>query len=225
MQNFLPGVRLPNPAPNSSSFVPFCFSSEAFRVISFNGRGIVVEDDFDRQQYIKHLRKLVDLQRPDAVCLQEVHGLEADVELSLGRAFPGWRILSSHCLGPDGLPYPSAGGTAILVSPKIAHLATAEKLVLHPGRIMVAILRLGDKVLNIINIHNAALPLVGVKRAVEFLAAARTRDTLSPLDSASILIGDINFLASGDRRFKAGRPVAASLRAPASTSATFRLFG
>ena len=139
----------------------------------------MIEDDMDRQRYIRHLQLLVSQHRPDAVCLQEVHGLESDVELSLGRAFPGWSILASHCLDSDGLPYPAAGGTAILVSPKIAHLAAPEKLVLHPGRCMVAVLRLGEKSFNIINMHNASLTLLGVKRVVEFLAAARTRDNAS----------------------------------------------
>ncbi len=81
--------------------------------------------------------------------------------------------------------------------------------------------KLGDKVLRIINVHNAALTFLGVRRVVEFLELSRIRDCASPMESSSLLIGDLNFMALGDRRFKAGRPVAASLRVPATTSSCF----
>ena len=83
---------------------------------------------------------------------------------------------------------------------------------------MVAVLRLDNRIMRIINIHNAALSIWAVKRIVDFMEVARTRDCAAPNESASLFIGDLNFLALGERRFKAGRPVAASLRVPASTS-------
>ena len=212
---------LPPNAPITSA-PPFCFSPEQLRVLSFNGRGIIVQNDGDRHRYIQYLQLLISQQRPDAVCLQEVHGLEADVELSLSRAFPGWTILASHCIDSDGLPYSAAGGAAILISPRLARLAAAQKLVFFPGRCMVALLQLGDRVMRIINIHNSTLTILGVRKIVEFLEFSRNRDCATPMESASPLIGDMNFLALGERRFKAGRPVAASLRVAAATSSTFQ---
>jgi len=86
---------------------------------------------------------------------------------------------------------------------------------------MVAVLRLEDRLLRVINIHNAALNIGCVRRVVEFLIGARNSDGVDPLGSASILIGDLNLKAPGERRFKAGRPVAASLREHATTSSFF----
>ena len=54
------------------------------------------------------------------------------------------------------------------------------------------------------------------------MEVARTRDCAAPNESASLFIGDLNFMALGERRFKAGRPVAASLRVAPTTSSTFQ---
>ena len=78
----------------------------------------------------------------EALCLQEVNGLDTNIDSSLMRALPGWTVLSSHCVDSDGLPYPAAGGTAILVSPSLALVALPIEEVVVPGRCMVAMFKL-----------------------------------------------------------------------------------
>jgi len=181
-----------------------------------------VDNDNDRARYIQTLQSLGFERHVDAICLQEVHGVASDIEHSLKAAFPGWAVLASHCLDADGLPYSAAGGVAILLSPRLAGMATVDFCELVPGRCMATTCRLGDNKFNLINIHNATLTQSGLRRILEFLESSRSFDSCYPMNSDCLLVGDLNFMASGDRRFQAGRPIAASLRVPVTTSATLQ---
>ena len=110
----------------------------------------------------------------------------------------------------------------ILSSPRLSQLATITKTTLFPGRCVAATYKLGDNTFNVVNAHNASLSLIGLRNICQFLEICRLGDFANPMYSASLLIGDMNFMAPGDRRFHAGRPMAANLGIGPSTSATFQ---
>ena len=135
--------------------------------------------------------------------------------------FPGWSVAASHCIN-SGLPYGAAGGVAILSSPRLAQQAIMSKCILFPGRCIGVSYKSGDKVFDVINIRNASLSCSGLRNITEYVETLRSRDFASPMESSSLRIGDMNFMAPNDRRFVAGRPMAGSMLAAPSTSSTFQ---
>jgi len=76
--------------------------------------------------------------------------------------------------------------------------------------------------LKVVNVHNRSLTSEEVRRTCAILNSMRARDQRDPLKSLSILLGDLNFMAQGEPRFKAGRPAGSARGLPFSHGTTFQ---
>ncbi len=199
------GCRFPNGSPTGLP-PPLGMFGECFKVGSMNGQGLLQHDGRVRRRKLQFISDAAYTRH--VLALQEVHGLSGDMQVSLSGCLPGWRSFGSHCITPrDGLPAPGAGGVAICVSPLIVSLCTSIDFhIIIPGRCLAATFTKGSYSFTVINLHNSNLSNFEVTTILGFLQDCRFWDTDHPTSSFSLLVGDMNFSAPGERRFLAGRP-------------------
>ena len=140
------------------------------------------------------------------LCLQETHGSsDADIESTLGMVLPNWKVLASAFVDPDSGRFVSGrGGVAICISPFLLQFCSIDFSILVPGRCLAATLRAGTQFCDIINLHNFRLSARSAHSIKAHLERSRLRGTNDPLNHFSLCLGDINLVAPGERRFKAG---------------------
>ena len=93
----------------------------------------------------------------------------------------------------------------IAICPKLALLANFQEHYLVPGRCMGLSLNIGDKYLHVLNLHNYSLSFVQIQQIGNFMSSLAQMNRDSPDCSFSVLVGDLNFRADGERNFKVGR--------------------
>jgi len=178
----------------------------SLKISSFNGQGILCTEGAKRQRKLAHVSSLASDRH--AICLQELHGKEGEILSALQSALPHWLIIPSGFCDAQGLSVPGAGGAAICLSPKVLlGVSKVEPIVLVSGRCMAVTLYQELKSFTIVNIHNSSLTVDQVKYIRGFLKDLRMWDRDHPTQATSLLVGDLNFMGVGDRRFKAGRPI------------------
>ena len=171
--------------------------------MSWNGRGVIHHD-----LRVRDLKRL-EIQRLSRgvhfVCLQEVHGCHSEVLSTLSLWLPGCRFWFSVCLAEDGRVLRDTGGVLIAAAPVVVAAATRFEHIIHcHGRVQEVTVVFGSKRVRIVHIHNCML-----QRSWVFdLRNIISEDRVSPLENFSLIMGDMNFMARGARRFKPGQPLA-----------------
>ncbi len=195
------GSSIPN---NTSLPAPFGLAKAGLNICSWNADGLFHHDLAHRKNKFAHLRK-ISLNR-HILCLQEIHGKsEADILSMLGTALPGWEILASAFEEPDSNhSFGIKGGVAICICPELQGFCSIDFSVLAPGRCIAAFLSAGTQSIKVTNIHNFGLSLGQANRIRAHFEACRACAREDPANNFAITIGDINFMAPGERRFKAG---------------------
>ena len=79
-----------------------------FKVVQYNGRGILLADPHARQLAGKCIKDL--FKSAHVLCLQEVHCHSQEIESCFSLWLPGWKILASAARGVDGSHNVGAGG-------------------------------------------------------------------------------------------------------------------
>ena len=105
------------------------------------------------------------------VCLQEVHGEDAEIRLFLSRVLPGWHLSISAFYSEDGCPHPDTGGVVIAISPFLSSTCIISETIIVPGRCVAASILKGTKSIDIVNVHNFGLSLGDVHRIGDQLNA------------------------------------------------------
>ena len=199
------GLRCPNQSPVLVC-PPLAAGAGQLKVTTFNGQGIICHDRAASHRNFAFLSSLA--LSSDIICLQELYGLQAEIECILSGLLPNWLCLVSAATNFEGLPCPGAGGVAICISPKVVHRANSiNSQVLADGRCIEGTIAIGQMTFNIINIHNAGLSNAQVHYIRGYLEDRRLWDQDHPTLATTLLIGDVNFMGAGERRFHAGRPI------------------
>ena len=193
--------------PNTA-LPPLCFLGGELRVCSFNAQGLFNRDPGKQQLKTAFVQDVASTRH--IVCLQEVHGHNAEVLALLQSLLPGWLVMHSACPGVDGTSYSRAGGVAICVCPLLAEACTIFPNIIVPGRCIAASFCKGSCVLNVSNIHNFDLDANQMGVIAGLLGAQQRFDAQFPLLSCSIAVGDMNYMNKGERRYKAGIPIESS---------------
>ena len=203
----LAGRRLPSTAP-------FLFGNTDFKVVQYNGRGILLADPCARQLVCNTIKQLS--RSAHVLCLEEVHGHSQEIEKCLSLWLPGWKIFASSAHCADGSHNFGAGGVVIALCPAVAAGAVSIiPNILVKGRCNSVSINFAGGRICIINIHNYNLLKTQIQKIGAFLARIAAVDRTNPTENFSLLVGDFNFLAEGDHRFKIGRPaLAANLSRP-----------
>ena len=107
------------------------------------------------------------------LCLQEVHGEEAEIMLFLSRILPGWKCFISASRSIDDLDCPGAGGVVSAISPRLCSQVNRFELFnLYSGRCISVSMWIENSKINIINIHNFEIPkqhVLGIGRHLSML--------------------------------------------------------
>ena len=82
------------------NIAPFSFGNTSFKVVQYNGRGVLLADHHARQLAGKNIKNLA--LSAHVLCLEEVHGHAQEIENILALWLPGWRIFASSALRADG---------------------------------------------------------------------------------------------------------------------------
>ena len=202
------GSSLPNTLP--AAFPTSELGVEELQVLSWNGRGIFLANSAKRKLKGAQLVKLAC--KAHVLCLQEVHGLEADVEHSISLLLPGWKVLYSPSVHRDGTFDPHSGGVATLICPRLAAVANFGREFVVPGRCLVTSLKVRNKCLSVCNIHNFGLSISDIRAIKDFLFMLRSSIELNPTSMLGSLVGDVNIKAEHERSFKIGHNFAGGLR-------------
>ena len=122
--------------PNTTPLPFDLIRDSAFKVVSWNARGLAMAVPADRSRMFCYLRRLaVD---KHIICLQEVHGLEEEVLAEVRSNLPGWGCLHSPILSPEGVFVGGYAGVAILTCRILTQAAQINHRVLVPGRAHLA---------------------------------------------------------------------------------------
>ena len=180
-----------------------------FKVVQHNARGLCVSDIAARQLAGTILRSLAN--QAQFLCISEVHGHRSEILSQLRLWLPGWKCFASSFFRSDGSENYGAGGVFIAVSPVVATRAISyTPHILVPGRCMGLSIKFPGMVFDLVNIHNYGLTKNQVLQVGLHLDALQSRDRAHPTACSSLAVGDLNFLADGEQRFKVGRPLAPS---------------
>jgi len=196
-------------APNHSQCFPAFFGPSGLKVVQWNGRGICLSDPAARDRSGKFVRTLST--QAHILCFEEVHGHRKEVLFQFRQWLPDWKFWASTVQRNDGSSNFGAGGVLIAVGPGIARQAIAySPQYLVQGRCLALAIKFPHSLsLNVVALHNFDLTLPQVNAVGRFLERASAEDLVDPLSRMSILVGDFNFLAEGEQRFRIGRPAPA----------------
>ena len=100
--------------PNTA---PFSFGNDSFKVVQYNGRGILISDPSARQLAVHNIQALA--KTAHVLCLEEVHGHHLEIKSCFAVWLPGWTVFASSALRADGSNNYGAGGVAIALCPVI----------------------------------------------------------------------------------------------------------
>ena len=150
--------RVPNTAP-------FSFGNTSFKVVQYNGRGVLLADQYARQLAGKNIKNLA--LSAHVLCLEEVHGHAQEIENILSLWLPGWRIFSSSALRADGTQTYGAGCVAIAFCPAVAAGALSfDHRSLVDGRCNSVTVQFSTDSICSINSHNYKFSSSQVRRLV-----------------------------------------------------------
>ena len=142
----LAGRRLPSTAP-------FLFGNTDFKVVQYNGRGILLADPCARQLACKSIKLLS--RSAHVLCLEEVYGHSQEIENCLSLWLPGWKFFASSAHCADGSHNFGAGGVVIALCPAVAAGAVSIiPNIIVKGRCNSVSINFAAGRICIINIHN-----------------------------------------------------------------------
>ena len=190
--------------PNRAA--PLLLGNTGFKVVQYNGRGLCLSDPSARQLAGSFLLRLAD--QAHVLCLQEVHGHRAEILSQFSLWLPRWTLYPSSTFRADGSENFGAGGVLIAVAPAVAARATDySHFPIVPGRCQALSIFTRDMQFNIVNFHNFGLSAAQVHAVGRHCDSLLEYDRANPMSSFSFAVGDINFIAEDEQRFKVGRPL------------------
>ena len=140
-----------------------------------------------------------------------MHGHRAEILSQFQLWLPGWKIFVSSLFRADGSEHVGAGGVVIAVAPVVATRAVSfSHHILVPGRCNALSINFGGIIFDIVNLHNFGFTRAQVLIVGAHLDRLFIRDRAQPDTSFSLLVGDVNFRADDEQRYKVGRPLAPS---------------
>ena len=157
-------------------------------------------DKSRKGDYLRNFGKKVHI-----LCLQEMHGLEVEVNQFLARVLPHWKIFHSACVSSDGLQLHSSGGIVIAICPELMVGSVCVETVLVPGRCLAVSLFNSGRVLSVFNTHNFGLDNHSIRDINNMASSVRAQVVAEPTRNFACFVGDLNFSAPGESKFVCGR--------------------